>query len=112
MGTTLHTASVRHAGGDENGLYGVGQLRGAVLSASVSFLSVELCEQCVAAQDYFAFELQHVAKDFRRGVVVHGGGSNGFVSARREAPILLPNLFAGHAVAVRDRLPARAICQR
>src|SRR5258708_39887387 len=88
MGTTLHTASVRHAGGDENGLYRVGQLRGAVLSASVSFLSVELCEQCVAAQDYFAFELQHVAKDFRRGVVVHGGGSNGFVSARAEAPTL------------------------
>src|SRR5258708_4316428 len=112
MGTTLHTASVRHAGGDENGLYRVGQLRGRVLWASVSFLSVELCEECVAAQDYFAFELQHVAKDFRRGVVVHGGGSNGFVSARREAPIVLANLLEGHAVAVRALLAARPFGQR
>src|SRR5258708_37889930 len=104
MGTTLHTASVRHAGGDENGLYRVGQLRGAVLSASVSFLSVELCEQCVAAQDYLAFELQHVAKDFRRGVVVHGGGSHGFVAALREAPIVVVNLVVGHAGALLDLL--------
>src|ERR1035437_2807128 len=81
--------------------------RPAFLSASVSFLAVDLRQQRVAAPDDFFFQLEHVAKNFCGCVVVYLFRYYWLLEASRKAPVVSANLFNRYAVTVCALFPLR-----
>ena len=81
------------------------------MSANVSFLSTDLYEQCVAAPDDVTFEFEHVAKNVFWLVVVYCFRRHWLVAASCKTPVILPNLFNRHTIAIRTFLALRPFDQ-